>query len=116
MSLHTRGAEATTKLLDFTLGDSPSQAYNEFGESSRSPQRGNLLKESLVLNDSMKRVYRMHKSEKFGSKIFNPPSIVEQMKDRGLYQNNPIAVAQPETRFKPQTSPIRILESNKKNI
>lgn len=43
----------------------------------------------------------MQKQDKFGSKVFNPPSIIDQMKDKGLFFNNPVAAVNAETRFKP---------------
>jgi TfoX/Sxy family transcriptional regulator of competence genes len=35
-----------------------------------------LLTESQVMNEPLKKMYHLHKQEKFGSKVFNPPSIV----------------------------------------
>jgi hypothetical protein len=32
----------------------------------------------------------LHKQEKYDSKVFNPPSIVKQVKDKGLYFNDPV--------------------------
>jgi len=33
----------------------------------------------------MKQFYQMQRSEKFDSKVFNPPSIVQQLKQRSMY-------------------------------
>ena len=52
--------------------------------------RKDILRESLVINDSMKRLYKMKKSEKYDSMIFNPPSIADQMKQKSLFSNNPV--------------------------
>lgn len=68
----------------------------------------------------MKKVYRLQKSQKFGSKVFNPSSIISQMKERGLYGNDPVGYVKVETdaRFRnqiSQLSPLKVKESNKKN-
>jgi len=38
-------------------------------------QKSQLLQQSLILNQPNKRVYILHKGDKFGSKVFSPPSI-----------------------------------------
>jgi hypothetical protein len=77
----------------------------------------------------MKQFYQMQRSEKFDSKVFNPPSIVQQLKQRSMYQNDPTklvsqsvsgSVKGQPSRFKEAKlmvieSPIKVLESNKKN-
>lgn len=49
-----------------------------------------LLGESLVMNEPNKTLYKVQKVERYDSKVFNPPSIVFQLKQRGLYQNDAI--------------------------
>jgi hypothetical protein len=44
-----------------------------------------LLGESLVMNEPNKTLYKVQKVERYDSKVFNPPSIVFQLKQRGLY-------------------------------
>ena len=49
-----------------------------------------LLGESLVLNEPNTTLYKVQKVERYDSKVFNPPSIVFQLKQRGLYQNDAV--------------------------
>ena len=49
-------------------GGSTSMNYYKMNDS--------LLIESQIMNEPLKKMYHLHKSEKFGSKVFNPPSIV----------------------------------------
>lgn len=62
---------------------------NNAGSKSAMRHHG-LLGESLVLNEPNKTLYKVQKVERYDSKVFNPPSIVFQLKQRGLYQNDAI--------------------------
>ena len=88
----------TEQNKDVPYCDSKIKSGIELSHSYLSPTSGSksamrhhsLLGESLVLNEPNKTLYKFQKVEKYESRVFNPPSIVFQLKQRGLYQNDAI--------------------------